>query len=115
MFYCWYKSLLHRIEQLLFSAKFGKWIQKRVKRVVEEVLFSDEFRSYLITIIQEAKKSPFKDIAEQYIGEQVEINTTAGLVRGMILTVDDDYLTVNESVNTTVIIPFRSIVSIRRD
>lgn len=111
LFIC-FKSVVKRIRDILFSNAFGEFIEKHTKEAVEEVLFSDEFREYLLSILEESEESPFKEIAEQYLNQEVVISTTVNMLTGTIVLVGDDYLVLEESSETTILLPFDSIIAI---
>ena len=111
--FCCYRRYVEKIKHLLFSNRFAEFIQENTKKAVEEVVYSDTFKEYVINIIKESQESPFKEIAEQYIGKEVVIETTAGPLEGVVIFVGDDYLELVESPTSTVLLPFTSIVTIQ--
>lgn len=113
MFFCCYRRYIEKIKHLLFSNRFAEFIQENTKKAVEEVVYSNTFKEYVISIIKESQESPFKEIAEQYIGKEVVIETTAGPLEGVVTFVGDDYLELVESPTSTVLLPFTSIVTIQ--
>ena len=119
-----------RLKRLLFSDRFAEFIRNNTKQAVAEVIYSQifkhylssilteviyspTFKDYLLSIIKESQESPFKEIAEQYIGKEVVIETTAGPLEGVVTFVGDDYLELVESPTSTVLLPFTSIVTIQ--
>ncbi|MCF6797772.1 DUF2642 domain-containing protein [Priestia megaterium] len=113
MFFCCYRRYVEKIKHLLFSNRFAEFIQENTKKAVEDVVYSDTFREYVISIIKESQESPFKEIAEQYIGQEVVVETAAGPLEGVVTFVGDDYLELVESPTSTVLLPFTSIVTIQ--
>ena len=63
--------------------------------------------------MKECNISPFKEIAKQYLGENVEISVTVGQLTGVIVAVGDDFLTLQEGIGTEVLLPFTSIISMK--
>ncbi|BFJ01417.1 YuzF family protein [Priestia sp. Y58] len=113
MFFCCYRRYIEKIKHLLFSNQFAEFIQENIKKAVEEVVYSDTFKEYVISIIKESQESPFREIAEQYIGQEVVIETTAGSLEGVVTFVGGDYLELLESSTSMVLLPFTSIVTIQ--
>ncbi|MCM3005260.1 DUF2642 domain-containing protein [Priestia koreensis] len=113
MFCCWGKALFHRFEKLLFSNRFGDFIEERTQKAVEDVVYSEPFKTYLLDVIKASQSSPFKEIAEQYLGERVEVVTTGGGIQGIVKEVGDDYLVLEESSTSVLIVPFTSVLTIQ--
>lgn len=57
------------MERLLFSQNFARFIQRNSKQATEEVIESSRFQSIICNILKECTTSPFKEIAEQYLGK----------------------------------------------
>ncbi|MBO1627279.1 MULTISPECIES: hypothetical protein [Bacillus] len=106
------RKLVPALEKILFSRKFSEFIQRSSKQATEEIIESNKFQSIICAILKECATSPFKEIAEQLLGKEVEIVTTVGQLTGVIIEVGDDFLTLQESIGTTVLLPFTSIISI---
>ncbi|MBK0075665.1 DUF2642 domain-containing protein [Bacillus sp. S56] len=106
-------KLLPAVERLLFSQNFARFIQRNSKQATEEVIESSRFQSIICNILKECTISPFKEIAEQYLGKNVEITVTVGQLTGVIVAVGDDFLTLQEGIGTEVLLPFTSIISIK--
>ncbi|MDT2046094.1 DUF2642 domain-containing protein [Priestia aryabhattai] len=109
-----YYRLKKKIKRLLFSKRFGTFIENSTKKAVEEVVYSQRFRDYFIQLIREADVSPFKEIALQYLNEEVVISTVAGPLQGTVTEVGDDYLRLTESATSSVLLPFTSIITIQK-
>ncbi|MGI8359291.1 DUF2642 domain-containing protein [Bacillus cereus] len=106
-------KLLPAVERLLFSQNFARFIQRNSKQATEEVIESSRFQSIICNILKECTTAPFKEIAEQYLGKNVEITVTVGQLTGVIVAVGDDFLTLQEGIGTEVLLPFTSIISIK--
>ncbi|MGF9889735.1 DUF2642 domain-containing protein [Priestia megaterium] len=119
-----------RLKRLLFSNRFAKFIRNNTKQafaeviysqifkgylssILTEIIYSQTFKNYLLGIIEESRVSPFKEIASQYINQEVAIETTAGPLVGIVTVVGDDYLEIVESPTSTVLLPFTSINTIK--
>ncbi len=72
-----------------------------------------DFNLLFVTFLKECNTSPFKEIAKQYLGKNVEITVTVGQLTGVIVAVGDDFLTLQEGIGTEVLLPFISIISIK--
>lgn len=101
------------VERLLFSQNFARFIQRNSKQATEEFIESSKFQSIICNILKECNTSPFKEIAEQYLGKNVEITVTVGQLTGVIVAVGDDFLILQEGIGTEVLLPFASIISIK--
>ena len=99
--------------RLLFSQNFARFIQRNSKQATEEFIKSSQFQSIICNILKECNTSPFKEIAEQYLGKNVEITVTVGQLAGVIVAVGDDFLTLQEGIGTEILLPFTSIISIK--
>ncbi|KAB2450794.1 DUF2642 domain-containing protein [Bacillus sp. CH126_4D] len=106
-------KLLPAVERLLFSQNFARFIQRNSKKATEEFIESSQFQSIICNILKECNASPFKEIAKQYLGKNVEITVTVGQLTGVIVAVGDDFLTLQEGIGTEVLLPFTSIISIK--
>ncbi|KFN03194.1 DUF2642 domain-containing protein [Bacillus clarus] len=106
-------KLLPAVERILFSQNFAKFIRRNSKQATEEFIESSKFQSIICAILKECNTSPFKEIAEQLLGKEVEIVVTVGQLTGVIVEVGDDFLTLQEAIGTQVLLPFASIISIR--
>ncbi len=106
-------KLLPAVERLLFSQNFARFIQRNSKQATEEFIESSKFQSIICNILKECNTSPFKEIAEQYLGKNVEITVTVGQLTGVIVAVGDDFLILQEGIGTEVLLPFASIISIK--
>lgn len=106
-------KLLPAVERLLFSQNFARFIQRNSKQAIEEFIESSRFQSIICNILKECNTSPFKEIAKQYLGENVEITATVGQLTGGIVAVGDDFLTLQEGIGTEVLLPFTSIITIK--
>ncbi|MGG0589517.1 DUF2642 domain-containing protein [Priestia megaterium] len=102
-----------RLKRILFSNRFAKFIRRNTKQAIAGVIYSQTFKDYLLSIIEESRVSPFKEIARQYIEQEVIIETTAGQLEGVVTFVGDDYLELAESPTSTVLLPFTSINTIQ--
>ncbi|MGO0059404.1 DUF2642 domain-containing protein [Brevibacillus fluminis] len=81
-----------------------------VRTELESVLYSPQFAEYLTGILSPG--AGFGQIAREYLGQEVEITTTGGTVTGTLTEVNVDYVVVEESPNSQVIVPFSGAISI---
>ena len=107
------RQLDYFLDNKLLSQNFARFIQRNSKQATEEFIESSRFQSIICNILKECNTSPFKEIAEQYLGKNVEITVTVGQLTGVIVAVGDDFLILQEGIGTEVLLPFASIVSIK--
>ncbi|SFJ41038.1 MULTISPECIES: DUF2642 domain-containing protein [unclassified Bacillus (in: firmicutes)] len=108
-----YEKLMPALEEILFSSQFANYIEFYTKKGVKEYIESEEFQNIICLILKECNVSPFKEIAQQLLGKEVEITVTVGILTGVISQVGDDFLTLQESAGSIILLPFTSILSIR--
>ncbi|PEZ08638.1 DUF2642 domain-containing protein [Bacillus sp. AFS018417] len=108
-----YKKFIPVMEEKLFSPRFARYIEVYTKKGVAEYIKSQEFQNIICFILKECNVSPFKEIAEQLLGKEVEITVTVGGLTGIIAQVGDDFLTLQELTGATISLPFSIIISIR--
>ncbi|MDC2865435.1 MULTISPECIES: DUF2642 domain-containing protein [unclassified Bacillus (in: firmicutes)] len=108
-----YEKFMPGLEEILFSPRFARYIEIYTKKGVKEYVESEDFQNIICFILKECNVSPFKEIAEQLLGKEVEITVTVGMLTGVISEVGDDFLTLQESAGSVILLPFTSILSIR--
>ncbi|MFM1652336.1 hypothetical protein ACI7RC_09580 [Brevibacillus sp. B_LB10_24] len=84
-----------------------------VKNAVREVLFSSEFASFLRDVIEQANEHPLRAVVKQYVFKSVEVTTTAGTLTGTVTGAFEDYFRLQETATSYLLIPYRSLLSIR--
>lgn len=61
----------------------------------------------------EPSPSPLKEMIEQYLNRNVEINTPAGMIEGLIAEVGDDYVEIHETESMIVIVQLENAISLQ--
>lgn len=96
---------VRRLERDLVRLRAG------IRRDFRRELYSERFYNF----IGDAVRDPdgWRRIAEEYLNQPVEVITTAGPLAGTLIRVGEDYLVLQESPTSQLIIPFHSITGIR--
>jgi hypothetical protein len=94
----------------------GKLSAQRVgiRRDLRRELFSPRFGKFIGNSVTNAGNDSFRDIAEEYVNKAVAVATTAGPVSGTLIRVGDNFMAVQETPNTILVIPFNSVTAIRQ-
>lgn len=107
------KYLLPKIEEILFSRKFARYIQQQTKQAIQEVYASDKLVDSSCDFPKECTGVSFRMIAEEFLHQEVEVVTNSDVLKGVIIEVQEDCMRVRESSAVSVVLPFASISSIR--
>jgi hypothetical protein len=96
---------LNRMERELDRLRVG------IRRDVRRDLFSERFANF----ISEAVNDPegMRRIATENLNKPVEVMTIAGPVAGTLVRVGTDYMVIQESPSTLLVVPFHSTTGIR--
>lgn len=81
-----------------------------VQTQLENELYSVRFAQFLQTTL--APNSNFGEIAQEFLQQIVVLATTGGNITGMLVEIGTDYLRIQESPTSEVLIPFSSAISI---
>ncbi|WP_276358306.1 DUF2642 domain-containing protein [Cohnella caldifontis] len=84
-----------------------------VRRDLRRELYSPRFAGFIGTAVANLQDNEFRQLAGQYLHRAVALNTTSGTVSGTLIRVGTDYVAVQESPSTLLLIPFRSVSAIR--
>lgn len=107
------KYLLPKIEDILFSRKFARYIQQQTKQAIQEVYASDNLEGSSSHFPKEGTGVSFRMIAEEFLHQEVEVVTNSDVLKGIIIEVQEDCMRLQESPAISVVLPFASISSIR--
>jgi len=107
------KHFLPKIEDILFSRKFARYIQQQTKHAIQEMSASDKPETSSCCFPKECAGVSFQMIAEEFLHQEAEVVTNSGVLKGVIIEVKEDYMRVQESPTVSVVLPFTSISSIR--
>lgn len=107
------KYLLPKIEDILFSRKFARYIQQQMKQAIQEVYASDKLEDSSSYFQKECTGVSFRMIAEEFLHQEVEVVTNSDVLKGIIIEVQEDCMRLQESPAVSVVLPFASISSIR--
>ncbi|RKD24604.1 hypothetical protein BEP19_09510 [Ammoniphilus oxalaticus] len=89
-------------------------LRKQARRELQNELYSARYAEWLKEVLQaERGQGDFKEIAQRFLNEDVEVLTHAGALYGTITDVEDGYLVLRETESTIVIVPFGNVTSIR--
>lgn len=86
-------------------------LRGEIRRDFRRILFSDRFAEFIRNAV-----TPEDNIAEQLrelLNRPAQVTTTAGPVSGTVIEVGADYVILQETPTTIVIIPFSSIISVQ--
>jgi len=86
-------------------------LRRDVRRDFRRELYSDRFASFLRSAV--SNDARIREIAEELVNEAVQVQTPAGAVSGTLVEVGDNFLTIQETPSTIVIVPFASVGTIR--
>ncbi|KIL38459.1 hypothetical protein SD70_26180 [Gordoniibacillus kamchatkensis] len=84
-----------------------------IRRDLRRELYSQKFSSFVGRAVENAHNAQFRDIARQYVNKSVVVTTTAGTVSGTVIRVADDFMAIQETRASQLLVPFRSTASIR--
>jgi hypothetical protein len=107
------KHLLPKIEDILFSQKFARYIQQQTKQAIQEMDASDKLAASSGSFPKEGIGVSFRMIAEEFLYQEAEVVTNSGVLKGVIIEVREDYMRLQETPTVSVVLPFASISSIR--
>lgn len=81
-----------------------------VRTMLIEVLYSPQFAEYLRSLFPGT--GDFGEIARPFLNRDVTVTTTGGTVIGVLTEIGTDFVRIQESGNSQVLIPFYSAISI---
>jgi|GEM_PF-3099212 len=87
--------------------------ESTIEDALRDELYSSNFANFLRSIMNTAEDNGFADVVRQYMGEDVELTTTAGTISGTVQEVGTDYVLLRESDSTILIVPFSNASAIR--
>jgi hypothetical protein len=82
-----------------------------IRRDLRRELYSPRFSRFIRSAV--SNEAAFREQVAGYLNQSVAVATTAGTVSGTLIRVGDNYMVIQESPTTQVIIPLRSAMSIR--
>lgn len=85
--------------------------RRSLRNYIYEQMYSEEFASFLRDAI--ANNRRIRETFESLRNENVEVVTSAGPVNGTVTTVGEDYVVLQETAGTIIIIPFYSVISVQ--
>ncbi len=88
-----------------------RYTRRNLRRNLRRELYSDRFARFLRSAI--GGDEGIREIAQRLLNEAVQVSTTAGPVSGTLTEVGEDYLLIQETPSTIVVVPFRNIVSLQ--
>lgn len=89
-------------------------IDSQIEDGLEDELYSERFSNFLRSVLRgEQPSDNFREIAEQFLNDDAEVVTNAGTVSGVVTEVGEDYLILQETDSTIVIVPFGNLITIR--
>ncbi|HZG78233.1 MAG TPA: hypothetical protein VEZ72_20440 [Paenibacillus sp.] len=86
-------------------------LRSDLRRDFRREMYSDRFASFVRSAV--VGGAAIRDIAEGLVNEAVRAQTPAGPVSGTLVEVGEDYMTIRETPSTILIVPFRSVESVR--
>ncbi len=84
-----------------------------VRRDLRMELYSRRFANFIGTAVSDVDENEFRELALQYLNRAVALDTTAGTVSGTLTRVGTDFVAVQETPTTLLLIPFDSVTAIR--
>lgn len=87
-------------------------IRRIVREELRSELYSEEFAEFLRNAVDGGTDPAFRERAEELLNQAVRVETAAGPVSGTLIEVGEDYLIIQETPTTQIIVPFQNAVSI---
>jgi len=89
-------------------------MESQIEDGLEDELYSERFANLLRSVLRgEELGNNFREIAEQFLNDDAEVVTNAGTISGVVIEVGDNYLILQETDSTIIIVPFENLISIR--
>lgn len=102
-------QIISRLDPLIRSI-IAQTVPGIVQTALENELYSDRFAQFLSDIV--SPNSNFGEIAEPFLQQNVELTTTGGTITGVLVEIGTDYVRIQETANSEVLVPFRNAISI---